>query len=136
MTEAPRDLIICLPEGGGRRYAMGQLTAFHVADGDETDDQSSAFEWLLDPAQPGVRAHMHEPDEEIFLAFEGAPEFLPGGTLTPCPKGAFMRIPASVTHGFHNLTPRSARFFGRFIGEGFERHMPSINWFAAQEAPA
>lgn len=136
MTEAPRHLIICLTEGGGLRYAMGQLTTFYVADGDETDDQFSASEWLLDPAQPGVRAHMHEPDEEIFLAVEGAPEFLPGETWTPCPKGAFMRIPASVTHGFHNLTPRSARFFSLFIGDGFEWHMPSIDWFAAQEAPA
>lgn len=136
MTDTPCDGIIRLPPGGGRRYAMGRLTALFKADGAETGERYSASEWLLDPGQPGVGAHYHEMNEEIFLVLEGCPDFLLGEAWTPCPKGTFLRIPAGVLHDFRNPGPESARFFSMFIGDGFERNMPAIvDWFAKREPP-
>ena len=136
MTEqSPRD-IIHLPPDGGRRYAMGALTAIFKADGAETGEAYSASEWVLDPGQPRVGAHRHDDNVEIFLVLEGIPEFLLGDTWTPCPAGTFLRIPAGVTHDFRNEGQRLARFFSMFLGGGFERNMPAIvDWFAKQEPP-
>lgn len=137
MPNAPHRDIICLPPGGGRRYGMGRLTALFKADGAETGERYSASEWLLDRGQPGVGAHCHQHNDEIFLVLEGTPEFLLGDTWTPCPAGSFLRIPAGVTHDFRNQETTQARFFSVFLGDGFERDMPSIvDWFAAREPPA
>lgn len=136
MTEGKRDDILCLPPGAGRRYAMGRLTATFKADGAETGERYSASEWRLDPGQPGVGAHRHETNDEIFLILEGCPELLLGESWTACPAGTFLRIPAGVLHDFRNAGTEPARFFSMFLGDGFERNMPSIvEWFAAREPP-
>lgn len=100
MTDVPNEGIICLPPGAGRRYAMGRLTAIFKADGVETGEQYSASEWHLDPGQPGVGAHRHEANDEIFLILDGCPDFLLEETWTACPAGTFLRIPAGVLHDF------------------------------------
>jgi mannose-6-phosphate isomerase-like protein (cupin superfamily) len=134
MTDARQRDIICLPPDAGRRYRMGRLTAIFKADGAETAERYSASEWLLDPDQPGVGAHRHAENDEIFLVLAGMPEFLLDGTWTSCPAGTFLRIPAGVTHDFRNLGPAPARFFSMFLGDGFERNMPSIvDWFGERE---
>lgn len=131
MTQKSRADIICLPPAAGRRYAMGGLTAVFKADGPETAEGYSASEWLLDPGQPGVGAHRHADNDEIFLVIEGRPEFLLEDTWTTCSAGTFLRIPAGVTHDFRNPGPDPARVFNMFLGDGFERNMPAIvDWFA------
>lgn len=136
MMEARSDGIICLPPSGGRRYAMGRLIAVFKADGPETAERYSASEWLLDPGQPGVDAHRHESNDEIFLVLDGSPDFLLGDTWTACPAGTFLRIPAGVLHDFRNAGPSPARFFSLFLGDGFESNMPTIvDWFARREPP-
>jgi mannose-6-phosphate isomerase-like protein (cupin superfamily) len=136
MHDAAQGEIIYLPSGGGRRYSMGRLTALFKADGVETGERYSASEWLLDPGQPGVGSHRHEHNDELFLVLEGTPEFLLEDAWTPCPADSFLRIPAGVTHDFRNHETTQARFFSVFLGEGFERDMPSIvDWFAAREPP-
>jgi uncharacterized cupin superfamily protein len=116
---------------------MGRLTAIFKANGVATGEQYSASEWHLDPGQPGVGAHRHETNDEIFLVLDGCPDFLLEETWTACPAGSFLRIPAGVMHDFRNVGPAPARFFSMFLGDGFERNMPSIvEWFEAREPPA
>lgn len=137
MTGASQDGVICLPQDGGRRYAMGRLTALFKADGAETGERYSGSEWLLDPGQTGVGTHAHETNDEIYLVLDGNPEFLLDETWTPCPTGTFLRILAVFLHDFRNPGPGPARLFRHFIGDGFERNMPAImDWFAAREPPA
>ena len=131
MAEPPRRAVIHLPPGGGRRYAMGRLTAWFKADGEETGSGCSASEWLLEPGQPGVGAHHHAANDEIFLVLEGRVEFLLGDAWTPCEPGAFLRIPAGVVHDFRDSGPAAARFFSMVPGDGFEHDMPTIvDWFS------
>lgn len=126
MTELPNDGIISLPPGEGRCYAMGQRTAVFKADGVETGEHYSTSEWLLDPGQPGVGAHRHEANDEIFLDLDGCPDFLLGETWSACAAGTFLRIPAGVLLDFRNAGPSPTRFFSMFLGDGFERNMTGI----------
>jgi len=136
MTRGPSDEMIHLPPGAGRRYAMGRLTAVFKADGVETGEQYSASEWHLDPGQPGVGAHRHEANDEIFMVLDGCPDFLLEETWTAYSAWTFFRIPAGVMHDFRNVGPAPARFFSMCLGDGFERNMPGIvEWFAAREPP-
>lgn len=128
----PAEAVMSLPAGGGRRYEMGKLTALFKADEAETRAAYSVSEWILEPDQPGVGAHSHEANDEIFLVLEGTPELLAGETWTEHGPGAFVRIPAGVTHDFRNRSGAVARLFNVFIPGGFERDMPKIvEWFAA-----
>lgn len=128
-SAAPK--VIELPPGGGRRYEMGKLTALFKADEDETGAAYSVSEWILEPGQTGVGAHMHEANDEIFVVLEGSPELLIGETWKTYEAGAFLRIPGGVLHDFRNLSDRPARLLNVFIPGGFERDMPKIvEWFA------
>lgn len=62
---------------------------------------------------------------------EGRPEILVGDGWRPCEAGAFLRIPAGVMHDFRNPTDAPSRLLNFFIPGGFERDMPQIvRWFA------
>ena len=122
--------VIELPPGGGRRYEMGRLTALFKADEEETGATYSVSEWILAPGQDGVGAHSHPANDEIFVVLEGAPELLVGDAWKAFETGAFIRIPAGVTHDFRNRTQQTARLLNVFIPGGFEREMPAIvDWF-------
>lgn len=130
MTEV-RKRVIELPSGGGRRYEMGKLTALFKADEAETDAGYSLSEWILQPGQEGVGGHSHDDNDEVFLVLEGRPEILIGEEWKVFETGAFIRIPSGVTHDFRNLGDAPARLFNVFIPGGFERDMPKIvDWFA------
>ncbi len=131
---SPSD-VIALPAGGGRRYAMGKLTAVFKADESETGSRYSVSEWILEPGQEGVGAHSHEMNDEIFYVLEGTPEVLVAEAWSAHGAGSFIRIPAGVTHDFRNPGATCARLLNVFIPGGFERHMPEIAaWFAKDEA--
>ena len=123
--------VIALAPGGGRRYEMGDLTALFKADEDETGAGYSISEWILAPGQGGVGAHAHAANDEVFYVLEGRPELLVGDAWTGFETGAFIRVPAGVTHDFRNLTDRPARLLNVYVPGGFEREMPKIvAWFA------
>ncbi|SFG45387.1 Cupin domain protein [Palleronia marisminoris] len=126
----PNEEIIALPPDGGRRYEMGKLTALFKADEADTAARYSVSEWILAPGQTGVGAHLHEDNDEIFFVLDGLPELLMEREWTEFPAGAFIRIPAGVTHDFRNRSDRPARLLNIFIPGGFERDMPKIvEWF-------
>lgn len=132
-TLSERD-VIALPVGGGRRYAMGKLTAIFKADEAETDNRYCVSEWILEPGQDGVGAHSHEANDEIFYVLEGTAEILLGDTWRTFEAGAFIRIPATVMHDFRNPGSAIARLLNVFIPGGFEREMPKIvAWFSDGE---
>ncbi len=126
---------VVLEKGKGRRYAMGDLTAVFKADEDETSCKYSVSEWWMEPWFEGVGAHSHNDNDEIFYVLDGSPEILVGEKWLALDKGAFVRIPANVTHDFRNRSGERAGLFNVFIPGGFERNMPKIvEWFEGQTA--
>lgn len=121
---------LILPEGEGRVYNCGTMTAVFKADENETDNQYSVSEWWLEPNSNGPGAHAHEENAEVFYVLEGRVSFLVGDEWIDADKGAFLRIPAKTIHDFKNRTDKKAGVLNFFIPGGFERNMPSIvKWF-------
>ena len=123
---------VVLGRDEGRRYEMGGLTALFKADVPETGGAYAVSEWRLAPGQPGVGAHAHEANDELFFVTAGRPEILLGDQWRLCAPGDFLCIPAGVMHDFRNPGPDEARLMNVFTGDGFEAAMPGIvAWFAA-----
>ncbi len=128
---------IMLGPDEGRSYAMPSMRAVFKADGDETGDRYSVSEWWVEPHSNGPGAHSHEANDEIFYVTEGTASVLVGDKWVDAPKGSFLLIPAGTTHDFANRTGEPACLFNVFIPGGFEKNMPSIvKWFADNPASA
>ena len=129
----PSDSLI-LPEGQGRIYNCGTMTAIFKADENETDEKYSVSEWWLEPNSDGPGAHLHEDNDEVFYVLEGTTTFLVGDKWVDAGKGTFLRIPAKTMHDFKNSTNEKTGILNFFIPGGFERNMPAIvDWFAANK---
>ncbi len=123
--------VINLGPGEGRPYAMGRLNATFKADEAETAAGYAVSEWHMQPGFAGVGAHAHAANDEMFYVLQGTCEFLLGADWTKAKAGTFIRIPAGVTHDFRNLGPADASVLNVYIPGGFERDMPQIvAWFA------
>jgi mannose-6-phosphate isomerase-like protein (cupin superfamily) len=62
---------------------------------------------------------------------DGTPDILIGQDWRRCSVGDFVRIPRGVMHDFRNLTDGPATLLNVFMPGGFERDMPQIvAWFA------
>ena len=121
---------LILPEGQGRIYDCGTMTAIFKADENETNEKYSISEWWLIPNSDGPGAHSHEDNDEVFYVLEGSMSFLVGDNWIIADKGTFLRIPAKTIHDFKNHTDQKAGVLNFFIPGGFERNMPSIvQWF-------
>ncbi|MGE5943084.1 MAG: cupin domain-containing protein [Flavobacteriales bacterium] len=121
---------LILPEGEGRIYNCGTMTAIFKADENETNEKYSVSEWWLEPQSSGPGAHQHEDNDEVFYVLEGTISILIGDIWIDAKKGAFIRIPAKTMHDFKNDTDKRTGVLNFFIPGGFERHMPSIvKWF-------
>ena len=119
-----------LPPGGGRSYPMGRISAVFKADGDETEKRYSISEWWLEPRTQGPGAHSHDEDD-VFYVIEGTMSFLLGDHWIDAPKGSFVIAPGGVTHDFENRTSSRAGVLNFSIPGDFEKHMPEIaKWFA------
>lgn len=130
---------ILLGPGEGRHYPCGRISAVFKADGPETQDRYSVSEWWLEPHTSGPGSHLHEANDEIFYVIEGEARILVGEEWHAVSKGAFLRIPAGVTHDFENRSDARAGLLNVFLPGGFEKNMPAIvDWFAQnpQDAPA
>jgi mannose-6-phosphate isomerase-like protein (cupin superfamily) len=125
------DDALILHAGEGRVYNCGPMTAVFKADENETDENYSVSEWWLAPHSDGPGAHLHEENTEVFYVLEGTVSILIGDQWIDAAKGSFIRIPAKTLHDFKNNTDDRAGLLNFFIPGGFERNMPSIvQWFA------
>ncbi|AUX39084.1 cupin [Sorangium cellulosum] len=130
-----RESVIYLPEGEGRAYSLGAMRSVFKADGPETKDTYSISEWWLEPRTKGPGPHSHEANDDIFYVLEGVITFLAGTEHIEASKGAFLRIPAGVTHDFENRSDQRAGLLNIYIPGGFEAGMPRIvAWFEKQGA--
>lgn len=121
--------IFLLP-GEGRSYQMGRISAIFKADGEETRSAYSISEWWLEPKTQGPGAHSHTEDE-IFYVIEGTMSFLIADRWIDAPKGSFVLAPGGITHDFENRSSSRAGVLNFSIPGNFEKHMPEIvKWFA------
>ncbi|WP_421894523.1 cupin domain-containing protein [Marinoscillum sp.] len=122
---------LILNAGEGRTYHCGGMTAVFKADENETNEKYSISEWWLEPKADGPGPHLHEENDEVFYVLEGTVSILIGQEWVQAEKGAFVRIPARTLHDFKNETEAKAGMLNFFIPGGFERNMPAIvRWFA------
>lgn len=115
---------------------MGKIAAVFKADGDESANAYSISEWWLEPQSTGPGAHAH-PEDDIFYVLEGTMSFLLGSDWQHLSKGAFVLVPAGMTHDFENRGNVRAGVLNFSVPGGFEPAMPEIaNWFAANPPTA
>lgn len=87
--------------------------------------------FLFLPAE-GVKAH----DLDYFFSqkgyvIEGTMSILIGDRWVDAPKGSFVLAPGGVTRDFQNRSPKRAGVLNLSIPGGFEKNMPAIaEWFA------
>ena len=125
---------VFLSPGEGRSYPMGRISAIFKADGDETDSGYSISEWWLEPKTQGPGAHSHDEDD-VFYVIEGTMSFLIGDRWIDAPKGSFVLAPAGVTHDFENRSPSRAGVLNFSIPGDFEKAMPAIAEYFAENPP-
>lgn len=121
---------VFLPPGAGRSYPMGRISAVFKADGDETQGGYSISEWWLEPNTQGPGGHSHDEDD-VFYVIEGTMSFLIGDRWFDAPKGSLVLAPGGVTHDFQNRGSSRAGMLNFSIPGDFEKEMPAIaEWFA------
>lgn len=121
---------LLLAPGKGRAYDLGAMRAVFKADGRETAQRYSISEWWLEPNTPGLGAHSHDSEDDVFYMLEGTASFLIGKRWIKVRRGGFVCAPAGVTHDFANRTRKKVGILNISIPGGFEDHMPAIvKWF-------
>lgn len=129
-NDAAKRAPVVLTPGDGRSYDMGRIQAVFKADVAETADRYSISEWWLEPNTTGPGAHAH-PEDDVFFVIEGTMTFLVDDRWGDAPKGSFVLVPGGVTHDFENRSPARAGVLNFSHPGGFERSMPAIvQWFA------
>ena len=123
-----------LPPGGGRSYPMGRISAVFKADGDETHGGYSISEWRLEAHTQGPGAHSHEEDD-IFYVIEGTMSILVDDRWIDAPEGSFVLAPGGLTHDFENRSSRRAGVLNFSIPGDFEKNMPAIAEYFAENPP-
>jgi hypothetical protein len=69
---------LILPDGKGRVYNCGTMTAIFKADENETNEKYSISEWWLEPNSDGPGEHQHEDNDEVFYVLEGTISIMVG----------------------------------------------------------
>ena len=129
MNGTDRRPLVLAPDAG-RAYRMGGISAVFKADEGETAQRYSVSEWWLEPNTGGPGAHSH-PEDDAFYVLEGTMQFLIDGAWIDCPRGSFVLAPGGATHDFRNAGDVRAGVLNISAPGGFERHMPAIvAWFA------
>ena len=122
---------IYLPPNGGRTYELGAMRAIFKADEEETNQRYSISEWCMEPYTDGPGAHSHEKNHDIFYILEGTASILIGDTWIDASSGSFILVPENTIHDFKNRTDGAVKLLNFFIPGGFERNMPAVvTWFA------
>lgn len=138
MTGRKGELVLVL-DGREHRYRPGDW--YHVparavrAARFEKETSEIEFWFYKTPGEairPSVvrRAHSHEEDD-VFFVIEGTMSFLIGDRWIDAPTGSFVLAPAGVTHDFENRSSSRAGALNFSIPGDFEKSMPAIaEWFA------
>ncbi len=128
-ADGDRDAFVVGPEEG-RVYDMGRMQAVFFADGEQTANRYSISEWSLEARTEGPGAHSH-PDDHIFYVLEGTLSLVIDGSTAEARPGSYAVIPGGRQHTFHNAGAESCRFISINVPAGFEKAMPGIvDWFA------
>lgn len=131
MSNDARLTPIRLGPGEGRSYALGAMSAVFKADEAETGAAYSISEWFLEPHSEGPGPHSHDVHDDTFYVIEGVMSFRLGDDWIDAGVGSFVRAPAGMIHDFANRSDRRAGVLNIYVPGGFERDMPSIvKWFA------
>ena len=119
----------------GRHYSMGRMSAFFVADGDETASRLSVSEWWLEPntVSPDTpHPHSHSEDH-VFYVIEGEVSVLLDNDWHDARRGTYIYIPGGTEHTFENRTAARSGFISINAPGGFESQLPGIvEWFENQ----
>ncbi len=130
MNTRPNPLVLKAEDG--RFYSMGRMSAYFVADLEETDSRLSVAEWWLEPdtVMPDApHAHSHAEDH-LFYVIDGEVSVLLDQEWHSATRGTYIYIPAGTEHTFENRTSARAGFISITNPGGFERDMPGIvDWF-------
>ena len=87
-------------------------------------------EWWLEPHTQGPGAHSHEEDA-VFYVIAGTMSVLVGDRWIDAPKGTFVVAPGGMAHDFQNRGGERAGLLSFSVPGGFEKDMPAIaDWFA------
>lgn len=133
---SPSRRVLHLRRGQGRHYALGSMQAVFLADEEETRSAYSISEWWLEPRTDGPGPHAHEANDDIFYVIQGCMTFIVDGRSIDAMRGDFVRVPAGVVHDFANRSDERAGVLNFYVPGGFEREMPDIvAWFAQQAPP-
>lgn len=79
-------------------------------------------------------AHSHAEDD-IFYVIEGTMSVLIGDRRIDATKGSFVLAPGGVTHDFENRSSTRAGVLNFSIPGDFERNMPAIVEYFAENPP-
>ena len=121
---------LVLAPGDGRPYSMGRIQAVFKADESETASAYSISEWWLEPNTTGPGAH-HHPDDDVFYVLDGTMSFRIGDRWVDASRGSLVLVPGGTPHDFQNRSADRAGMLNISCPGGFERNMPSIvDWFA------
>lgn len=130
MTVQQRPLVIA-PEQK-RMYAMGPMSAFFVADGDETGSRVSVSEWWLEPntVSPDTPHQHSHTEDHVFYVIEGEICIQLESEWYEASTGTYVFIPGGTEHTFENRSNSRVGFISINTPGGFESEMPGIvQWF-------
>ncbi len=137
MTTSPKPLVLKAEDG--RFYSMGRMSAYFVADLEETASRLSVAEWWLEPdtiSPDTPHPHSHSEDH-LFYVVVGEVSVLLGDEWHRATRGTYIYIPAGTEHTFENRTAARAGFISITNPGGFESDMPAIvDWFNKRTPPS
>ena len=126
MTEPRPNFLVGRPvvlgpgEGHAMRMARNPDSMLLKANGDDTGQYYSTFEYNAVPHSPGVPLHMHEGHEEGFYILEGELELQLDTRVVRAGPGSFVLVPRGYAHRFANPGDRPCRFLAIFSPAGYE----------------
>ena len=86
---------------------------------------------LAERRDRAAEGHIHADNDELFFVLEGTPHILVGKEWVSLERGAFVLIPRGTLRDFRNTSDADAGLLNFFAPGGFERKMPTIvQWFA------
>jgi len=121
LTFVGRAVVLGPGEGHPMRMANIPDRMLLKADGEDTGQYYSAFEYEAVPHSRGVPLHLHEGHEEGFYILEGALEMQLDERVITATPGSFVLVPRGFAHRFANPSDRPCRFLAIFSPPGYEK---------------
>jgi quercetin dioxygenase-like cupin family protein len=116
-----RPVVLAPGEGHPMRMANIPDRMLLKADGEDTGQYYSTFEYECEPHSRGVPLHLHERHEEGFYILEGALEMQLDDRVITATAGSFVLVPRGFAHRFGNPSDQPCRFLAIFSPAGYEK---------------